>query len=101
MIQVPHGPNNLYCPLWRKRMSTVCHTCPLWTQVRGPNPQGGEIDEWNCALSFLPVLLVDNTQQQRQTGAAVESFRNEMVKANHQILRLTDDRRQWSSDPKA
>ena len=27
----------------------------------------------------MPVLLIDNTQQQRQTGA-VESFRNETVK---------------------
>jgi hypothetical protein len=27
-------------------------------------------------------LLVENSQQQRQTGAAVESFRNEMVQAN-------------------
>jgi hypothetical protein len=30
----------------------------------------------------MPVLLIENSQQQRQTGAAVESFRNEMVKAN-------------------
>ena len=27
-------------------------------------------------------MLIENSQQQRQTGAAVESFRNEMVKAN-------------------
>jgi hypothetical protein len=27
-------------------------------------------------------LLIENSQQQRSTGAAVESFRNEMVKAN-------------------
>jgi hypothetical protein len=30
----------------------------------------------------MPVLMIENSQQQRQTGAAVESFRNEMVKAN-------------------
>jgi len=28
------------------------------------------------------MLLIENSGQQRQTGAAVESFRNEMVKAN-------------------
>ena len=28
------------------------------------------------------MLLIENAQQQRQTGAAVESFRNEMVKAS-------------------
>jgi len=27
-------------------------------------------------------LLIENAQQSRSTGAAVESFRNEMVKAN-------------------
>jgi hypothetical protein len=27
-------------------------------------------------------MMIENSQQQRSTGAAVESFRNEMVKAN-------------------
>jgi len=40
------------------------------------------MDEWGCAQAWLPVLMIENSQQQRQTGAAVESFRNEMVKAN-------------------
>ena len=33
-------------------------------------------------MAWLPVLLIENAQQSRQTGAAVESFRNEMVEAN-------------------
>jgi hypothetical protein len=57
--------------------------CAWFTQVRGTNPNTGkEVDEWACAMSWLPMLLIENSQQQRQTGAAVESFRNEMVKAN-------------------
>lgn len=35
------------------------------------------------------MLMIENSQQQRQTGAAVESFRNEMTKAqqmNQQVL---------------
>ena len=28
------------------------------------------------------MLMIENSQQQRSTGSAVESFRNEMVKAN-------------------
>lgn len=52
-------------------------------QVRGKNPNTGEdADEWGCSMAWLPVLTIENSQQQRQTGAAVESFRNEMVKAN-------------------
>lgn len=57
--------------------------CAWFTQVRGTNPNTGkEVDEWACAIAWMPVLMIENSQQQRQTGAAVESFRNEMVKAN-------------------
>jgi hypothetical protein len=55
--------------------------CEWFTQVRGQNPNTGEeVDEWGCAVTWLPMLLIENSQQQRQTGAAVESFRNETVK---------------------
>jgi hypothetical protein len=61
--------------------------CAWFTQLRGNNPNTGEpIDEWGCAVAWLPVLLIENSQQQRQTGAAVESFRNEMVTSNEQTL---------------
>jgi hypothetical protein len=57
--------------------------CSWFTQLRGTNPNtGNEIDEWGCAIAWMPVLMIENSQQQRQTGAAVESFRNEMVKNN-------------------
>jgi hypothetical protein len=31
---------------------------------------------------MLPVLLIENGRQTSHAGAAIESFRNEMVKAN-------------------
>lgn len=40
-------------------------------------------------MAWLPMLLIENTQQSRGTGAAVESFRNEMVRQNetsHNLL---------------
>jgi len=43
---------------------------------------GNQVDEYQCAIAWLPMLLIENSGQQRQTGAAVESFRNEMVKSN-------------------
>lgn len=65
-------------------MADVCHKCPLWTQVRGKDPQSNEeIDDWGCALGWLPILLIENAQQVRQAGAATESFRNEMVRLAH------------------
>lgn len=57
--------------------------CAWFIQLRGQNPNTGqEIDKWGCSITFLPMLMVENSQQQRQTGAAVESFRNEMVRAS-------------------
>jgi hypothetical protein len=73
-------PGN-FCPLIKKDCIEL--KCAWFTQVRGTNPNTGkEVDEWACAITWMPVLLIENSQQQRQTGAAVESFRNEMVKAN-------------------
>ena len=70
-----------FCPLIKK--DCIGLECSWFTQLRGTNPNdGSEIDNWSCAISWLPVLLVENSQQQRQTGAAVESFRNEMAKNN-------------------
>jgi len=67
--------------------------CAWFMKVRGNNPNTGEeIDDYGCAIAWMPVLMIENSQQQRQTGAAVESFRNEMVKANdvsQQVLRAT------------
>lgn len=57
--------------------------CAWFIQVRGVNKNTGEdVDEWGCSVAWLPVLLIENASQSRQTGAAVESFRNEMVKSS-------------------
>ncbi len=63
--------------------------CAWFIQLRGIHPQTGqEVDEWGCSMAMMPMLMIENSQQQRQTGAAVESFRNEMVKANESNLAL-------------
>jgi hypothetical protein len=59
--------------------------CAWFLKIQGKNPQNGsDVDEWGCSMSWLPILMIENSQMQRQTGSAVESFRNEMVKSNHQ-----------------
>ena len=37
-------------------------------------------------MCWTPILLIENTKINRETGSAVESFRNEMVQANNNIL---------------
>lgn len=63
--------------------------CAWFTKVEGYDMNtGNRVDEWNCAMSWLPMLLIENSGMQRQTGAAVESFRNEMVKANESTQQI-------------
>jgi hypothetical protein len=57
--------------------------CAWFMKIRGSNPNtGADVDEWGCSMAWMPVLMIENSQQQRHTGAAVESFRNEMTKSN-------------------
>ena len=73
--------NNKWCPLIKK--DCVEKKCAWYMHIRGMDPNTGkEIDHWGCAVGWMPMLLIENSQQQRSTSSAVESFRNEMVKAN-------------------
>lgn len=79
-----------YCPLVQGPCKKL--ECVFFTKLSGQNPNTGQpIEEWNCAIAWIPFLLIENSQMQRATGAAVESFRNEMVKGQEaavDILRL-------------
>jgi hypothetical protein len=57
--------------------------CAWFMKIAGTNPNTGkEVEEWGCSVAWLPMLMIENSQQQRGTASAVESFRNEMVKNN-------------------
>jgi hypothetical protein len=75
----------LTCPLGAKCeeiKDNAIHRCVWFQTFAGVNPTTGEqVDEKGCSMAWLPILMVENSKQQRSTSAAVESFRNEMVKA--------------------
>ncbi|WP_298410539.1 hypothetical protein [Janthinobacterium sp.] len=74
-----------FCPLIKK--DCVGLKCSWFTLVRGSHPQSGaEVDEWACAVTWLPVLLISTAQEVRQGAAATENFRNEMVAASAKAL---------------
>jgi hypothetical protein len=63
--------------------------CRFWVYVHGKDPQtGGDVKNGDCAISWMPVLLIENSKVNRETGSAVESFRNEMVKANERSTQV-------------
>ena len=63
--------------------------CAWFMRVAGMNTRTGEnMDQWGCAVPWIPILLVENTQQQKGTSSAVEAFRNEMLRANEMNHKL-------------
>jgi hypothetical protein len=91
--KLPAEPGQI-CPFHKADVSEVCHKCPLYVQVRGVDMNTGrEVDHWGCSFAFLPMMLIENTGQQRQTGAAIESLRNEVVKTAPTPLRLFEQTR--------
>ena len=66
------------CPMFREPCKE--HQCRWYIQLLGTEPQTGEqLNKWGCAVEFIPVLLIENAKEVRQTAAAVESARNENV----------------------
>lgn len=65
----------------KKCRQLVCDgVCNRWIQIIGTNPNTGEpVNQFDCVDNWTPMLLIENSQLQRQTGAAVESFRNVAV----------------------
>jgi len=65
-----------YCPLLKK--DCIKNKCAWFTQIRGYNPNTGQdVDEWGCAVTWMPFLMIENSQEQRHTCASVDALRNE------------------------
>jgi hypothetical protein len=63
--------------------------CGWFMKVAGTHPNTGEtLEDWGCAITWIPVMLIENSRQQNSTASAVESFRNEMVKSNEASQQL-------------
>ena len=79
--------NGDFCPLIQGKCKKL--ECVWFTRVAGKDPNTGrEVDEYACDVSWLPTLLIENAQQSRQAGAAVESFRNEVSSNGGALLSL-------------
>jgi hypothetical protein len=76
MAQKPaHDKDGSYCPLWRKKCSSVCHICEFWMPLSVVNIQTGDRqDLWNCATKWQAMLAVDIKQQTVASGAETASL---------------------------
>ncbi len=64
------------------------HRCMWYTKMVGTAQDGTVYDTWKCAMSWLPILMVENSAQGRGVAAAIESLRNETVKRQDMAMTL-------------
>ena len=67
-----------FCPLIQGDCKQFA--CMFWMKLIGKHPQTGDpIDEYDCTIKWLPILLIEGSQETRQAAAAIESFRNQVI----------------------
>ncbi len=77
-----------FCPLIKKPCRGL--KCLWFTQLVGKHPQTGKnIDEWDCAMKWLPILMIENTKETMSLAASIDSLRNETMKSQVAVLHMT------------
>jgi len=79
------------CPLGskcREVKDNKVHQCAWYVKLYGKDPQSDKkIDEWRCAMSWMPIMMVENAQTNRGQTQAIETFRNAVVNQNNVLQR--------------
>src|SRR6267154_1788641 len=54
--------------------------CRWWQHLAGKDPQSEKmVDQYDCAIAWLPVVGVEGAQMSRQTAASVDKVANEVA----------------------
>lgn len=74
----------LDCPLGNKCeyiKDNVSHHCIWYIKVVGKHPQSEEtVEDWGCAMAWLPIMMVEIAQTNRGQTQAICSMRDETNK---------------------
>ena len=74
----------IVCPLGsqcEEIKDNVFYRCAWYTKLEGKDPQSEKtIDEWRCAIPWMPLMMVEIAQTNRGISGTVGSLRNEVVK---------------------
>lgn len=85
----PVAPKGTTCPLFRKDVSRVCHTCAWYTRIQGIHPQTGEqLDKWMCAITATVLATLDAGKAATVGAATTQELRNDMQRERVQHTRV-------------
>jgi hypothetical protein len=86
---------NITCPLGsqcEEIKNNQVHRCAWYTKIIGKNPNGEDVNDWGCAIAFMPMLQIEMSQTNRGQTAALESFRNETAEGQKQFNNIMSKR---------
>ena len=74
-----------YCPLIKKDCKE--HRCAWYINIQGQNPQTGQIiDQWQCAITAIPLLQMEQSRAASNTHAATVEVREAVHKASQTTI---------------
>jgi len=88
------------CPIIKDEC--LGHGCEFYIHLMGRNPQTGlEEDKWGCAISFLPILLIENASTVRQVAASTDKVATEVRKHHETFIGMLSGTMQRSLNGKS
>lgn len=73
-----------FCPLIKAECLQL--KCSWFIKLIGTdNNTGQPVEDWGCSIKWLPMLLVENSNQQRQTCSSVDALRSEVSQGNQNV----------------
>lgn len=60
--------------------------CRWWQHLAGKDPQSEKIiDQFDCAIAWMPTTIIEAAQMSRQTAASVDKVANEVASVKNNI----------------
>lgn len=64
------------------------HRCRWFIEMAGKTQDGKDVNSWDCAISWQPILMVEMSSTSRNVSASVDSLRNETVGRQDAALKI-------------
>ena len=85
MTDKPHRQAGTVCPLWRKDVSKVCHTCEFYQPLPvRDNSSGRVFEQWRCYYVHAPFLL-------REIISEVNGLQGKQAEFNDRVYKETQE----------
>lgn len=85
----PKAAAGMFCPLWRKDVSKVCHSCAWFSCVSGVHPQTGDrLERWECAVTAQVIATLEAARASHSTADVTQQLRNDQQRERQAHTRL-------------